>query len=258
MSSLVLRILSSLVMVPLVLGAIFGGYPFFDLLLLVVGAMWCWEWATMVDNKNPALYAIVYTIAMMFSISSLATIMMGLWIAVVAVCGLFVAYKARKEQYPLLLVLGTLYISVGMHSLSWVYEIGNELVTLWLILAVWSVDVGGYVFGSWIKGPKLAPRISPKKTWSGLIGGVLLATVVCGLFMHWFVPKDIWYVFTGLAAILAIVAQIGDLCESAIKRYLGIKDSSNLIPGHGGIFDRIDGLVFAAPFFCVFSMLIPL
>ena len=141
----------------------------------------------------------------------------------------------------------------------WVYDAVGAVMTLWLIFAVWSVDVGGYVFGSMIGGPKLAPKISPKKTWAGLIGGVFLAAVVCGGFVYLMdANKNIVLLFTAVAAVLAVIAQIGDLCESAIKRYLGIKDSSNLIPGHGGIFDRIDGLVFAAPFFylfCVFMVL---
>lgn len=256
MSSLMLRILSSLVMVPLVLGAIYMGDPFLNLLMLVVGSMWCWEWTTMIENKNPALYAVIYAVAMIYSLLLPLSL---LWLIIVVACAAFMAYKVRKEKHPLLLLLGVLYISVGMGALMWIYDAVGAVMTLWLIFAVWSVDVGGYVFGSMIGGPKLAPKISPKKTWAGLIGGVLLAATVCGGFVYLMgVNTNIFILFTAVAASLAVIAQIGDLCESAIKRYLGIKDSSNLIPGHGGIFDRIDGLVFAAPFFylfCVFMVL---
>ena len=256
MSSLMLRILSSLVMVPLVLGAIYMGDPFLNLLMLVVGSMWCWEWTTMIENKNPALYAVIYAVAMIYSLLLPLSL---LWLIIVVACAAFMAYKVRKEKHPLLLLLGVLYISVGMGALMWIYDVVGAVMTLWLIFAVWSVDVGGYVFGSMIGGPKLAPKISPKKTWAGLIGGVLLAATVCGGFVYLMgVNTNIFILFTAVAASLAVIAQIGDLCESAIKRYLGIKDSSNLIPGHGGIFDRIDGLVFAAPFFylfCVFMVL---
>lgn len=256
MSSLMLRILSSLVMVPLVLGAIYMGDPFLNLLMLVVGSMWCWEWTTMIENRNPALYAVIYAVAMIYSLLLPLSL---LWLIIVVACAAFMAYKVRKEKHPLLLLLGVLYISVGMGALMWIYDAVGAVMTLWLIFAVWSVDVGGYVFGSMIGGPKLAPKISPKKTWAGLIGGVLLAATVCGGFVYLMgVNTNIFILFTAVAASLAVIAQIGDLCESAIKRYLGIKDSSNLIPGHGGIFDRIDGLVFAAPFFylfCVFMVL---
>ncbi|MBQ8436141.1 MAG: phosphatidate cytidylyltransferase [Alphaproteobacteria bacterium] len=253
MSSLMLRILSSLVMVPLVLVAIYMGDPFLNLLMLVVGSMCCWEWTTMVENKNPALYAVIYAVAM---VHSLLLPLSLLWVIIVVACAIVMAYKARKEKHPLLLLLGVVYIPLGMGTLMWVYDAVGAIMTLWLILAVWSVDIGGYMFGSLIGGPKLAPKISPKKTWAGLIGGVLLASIVCGGFVYLMgANKNILILFTSVAAALAVIAQIGDLCESAIKRYLGIKDSSNLIPGHGGIFDRIDGLVFATPFFYIFCIL---
>ena len=136
-------------------------------------------------------------------------------------------------------------------------------MTLWFIFMVWGVDIGGYIIGSALKGPKLAPHISPNKTWSGLIGGVILAVSVSFIYMyatkHIFdlpMPLNEQLRFAQLGAFIAVVAQIGDLIESAIKRYLGVKDSSNLIPGHGGIFDRIDGLIFAAPIvYCYFSLI---
>ena len=133
-------------------------------------------------------------------------------------------------------------------------------MTLWFLFMIWSVDIGGYIIGSSLKGPKLAPSISPNKTWSGLIGGVVLACSVSFLYMLAMqkifdlpMPMTEQLKFIQLGVFIAVVAQIGDLIESAIKRYLGIKDSSNLIPGHGGIFDRIDGLIFAAPIvYCYF------
>ena len=207
----------------------------------------------MVDNKNPALYATIYTVAM---VHSLLLPLSLLWVIIVVACALVMACKVRHEKHPLLLLLGVLYISVGMGALMWVYDAVGAVMTLWLILAIWSVDIGGYVFGSMIGGPKLAPKISPKKTWAGLFGGMLLAAAVCGGYVYLMgAGENILIMFTALAAVLAVIAQIGDLCESAIKRYLGIKDSSNLIPGHGGIFDRIDGLVFATPFFYMFCLL---
>ena len=109
-------------------------------------------------------------------------------------------------------------------------------------------DIGGYVFGCSLKGPKLAPKISPNKTWAGLLGGIFLAVVISYGICWYFDAGAVVNAYITMAAALAVIAQIGDLIESAIKRHLGLKDSSNIIPGHGGIFDRVDGLIFAAPF----------
>jgi phosphatidate cytidylyltransferase len=116
---------------------------------------------------------------------------------------------------------------------------------LWLLFVVWAVDVGGYLVGCSVKGPKLAPKISPNKTWSGLFGGMGLAALIGwggAYYFGW--ENSSFYVY--LAAVLAVVEQIGDLIESAIKRVAGVKDSSDIIPGHGGVFDRVDGLIFTA------------
>ena len=253
-SALGLRVISSLVMVPLVVAAVYFGEPYWFLLLLLVGAMLCWEWATMIKSTNPALYATAYTVCMMASVFFPLSL---LWFVVILSVGILVAYKARKEAHPRLSVLGVPYIATGIGSMAWIYQMTGWAGVMWLLLAVWSVDVGGYVVGTTVKGPKLAPKISPNKTWSGLVGGVVLAGVVCGVFCYFLgLRETMLTVLTAGAMGLAVVAQVGDLCESAIKRRLGLKDSSNLIPGHGGIFDRIDGLLLAAPVMYVVVILL--
>ena len=155
--------------------------------------------------------------------------------------------KSGDENRRNLLVLGVPYISIGVGSVIWLYELVGFLVTFWFLLVVWAVDIGGFVVGCNLKGPKLAPKISPNKTWSGLIGGVLFSVVTSIIFCY-FIGASQHNLFYGvLAAMIAVVAQIGDLVESHIKRSLNLKDSSDLIPGHGGVFDRVDGLIFAAP-----------
>lgn len=129
----------------------------------------------------------------------------------------------------------------------------NESLTLlvYLLAVVWATDIGAYFAGRSIGGPKLAPRISPKKTWAGLFGGMLSAVAVGGILSVFFTfPANIVSAAL-LSAALAVVAQAGDLFESWMKRVAGIKDSSNLIPGHGGILDRVDGLTFSAPMLVV-------
>jgi phosphatidate cytidylyltransferase len=117
---------------------------------------------------------------------------------------------------------------------------------LWLLLTVVVTDTGAFFAGRLIGGPRLAPRISPKKTWAGL-GGAVVASFALGLVFASFDPSAPPAATLALAgASLAVIAQTGDLAESWVKRHFGVKDSSGLIPGHGGILDRVDGLVAAA------------
>ncbi len=161
----------------------------------------------------------------------------------------FVGYKAKGENKRFLLVLGVPYISLGLASLMWLYQEGGLYFLLWLLFVVWGMDTGGYLVGSKLKGPKLMPKISPNKTWSGLIGG-LLFSVLGGSLVIWYAGnfEEVYIIMAVWALIFGFISQVGDLVESAIKRNVGVKDSSALIPGHGGVFDRIDALIFVAPF----------
>ena len=137
---------------------------------------------------------------------------------------------------------GFAYALAAALALLWIRDRADNglALLLWLFALVWMVDIGGYFAGRAIGGPKLAPAISPNKTWAGLYGGVAAATLVGGS----------WALFTGLPTILlliaplfAVVAQGGDLFESWMKRRAGLKDSGDMLPGHGGVFDRLDGLL---------------
>ena len=270
LTSLQKRVLTSLVMIPIAIGALRSGHPYVDILIFIVGSMLSWEWANMVPNKRQSTYAVSYIFALGCSliVFDRTALFFALLLATV-----FVFFKTKDEEHRYLLTLGVPYISIGVGALYWMYflfdafgsipgEKGSFVMTLWFILMVWGVDIGGYVVGSSLKGPKLAPKISPNKTWSGLIGGVILAVAVSIIYMHAVkniyeisLPTSEQFKFAQLGALVAVVAQIGDLVESSIKRYLGVKDSSSLIPGHGGVFDRIDGLIFAAPIiYCYFSL----
>jgi phosphatidate cytidylyltransferase len=116
---------------------------------------------------------------------------------------------------------------------------------LWLFLVVAAADVGGYFAGRLIGGPKLWPRVSPKKTWAGSLGGIALAVAMGAMFSAVVSGTDPGEVCM-LSAAVALVSQAGDLAESALKRHFGVKDSGRLLPGHGGALDRFDGLVAAA------------
>ncbi|MDH5488835.1 MAG: phosphatidate cytidylyltransferase [Rhodospirillaceae bacterium] len=149
------------------------------------------------------------------------------------------------------LVLGGVYISAAIFAIWWLRE-GNEsglFYFVWLLVVVWATDIGGYIFGMTIGGPKLAPSISPNKTWSGFIGGILLAAIggysVVMYFSDQAQISNLALVIS-LGVGMSVVSQLGDLFESKIKRRFGVKDSGNVIPGHGGLFDRIDGLMAAS------------
>ncbi len=242
--SLIKRVVSTVVLAPVVLGAIVDGWNTLALLAVIVSALLSWEWASMVPNKKNAVYTVAYLSA---SVCAIFYANVGYSLAIMGGTMLFVWYKAKDEEHRRLLTCGVPYIVLGMGSLVWLYVLFGEVITLWFVLAVWSVDIGGYVVGSTLKGPKLAPSISPNKTWSGLLGGMLFAMLTSAATAYFF-NRGAYAEFMVLGAVLAVVSQCGDLLESKVKRYLNVKDSSNLIPGHGGIFDRVDGLIFSAPF----------
>jgi phosphatidate cytidylyltransferase len=124
-----------------------------------------------------------------------------------------------------------------------------------VLFVVWATDIGGYFAGRSFGGPKLWPRVSPNKTWAGAIGGFLLSLVVAAIFVALGRGKAV--PLLSLAAVLSIAGQLGDLLESAVKRRFGVKDSSNIIPGHGGLMDRLDSLVAALVVAAIFGLLRP-
>lgn len=145
------------------------------------------------------------------------------------------------------MVFGFLYCLLPAASLLWIrqqaeYEgIGSGFdLLIWVFLVVWSTDIGAYFAGRGIGGPKLAPSISPNKTIAGLVGGVISAVVLAGL---WATIAELPSILLWLAVPFAVAAQLGDLFESGLKRRAGVKDSGTWLPGHGGLLDRLDGLV---------------
>jgi phosphatidate cytidylyltransferase len=141
-------------------------------------------------------------------------------------------------------VAGFLYAGLAALALLWVRERADNAdglrLLLWVFIVVWSVDIGAYFSGRAIGGPKLAPSISPGKTWAGFYGGVAAATVLGGA---WVLTTGLDVVLLLLAPLFAAAAQGGDLFESWMKRRAGVKDSGRWLPGHGGVFDRVDGLL---------------
>lgn len=144
------------------------------------------------------------------------------------------------------LTLAMLYIGTGFHY--FISARADGLTTLlFAMLIVWLTDSGAYMIGKQIGKHKLAPRISPNKTWEGSIGGTVTATIILAVYL-WFFPVGYsWVVMVGLTLILSIIGQFGDLIESALKRFYGVKDSGKILPGHGGILDRFDSMLLVMP-----------
>lgn len=151
------------------------------------------------------------------------------------------------QRRPILLLSGAAYIALvtlSLLSLRHQPETGLQAV-LWLLATVWATDIFAYVAGRSLGGPKLAPQLSPKKTWSGALGG-LAAAMIVGACTAWFWTGGSVIGVAMAGGLLSVVSQVGDLAESAVKRIAGVKDSGQLIPGHGGLLDRVDALMAAA------------
>jgi phosphatidate cytidylyltransferase len=161
--------------------------------------------------------------------------------------GVLTGLKRRTDD--VILTLGLAYITLPIIAVMWLsgrVDHGTMLL-FWVLGIVWATDIGAYLAGNLLGGPKLAPSVSPSKTWSGLLGGLVAAVglmvAVGGL---GFAPMNLRFIM--LTALVSLVAQGGDLLESMLKRRFEVKDSGTLIPGHGGVLDRMDSLLTAIPF----------
>jgi phosphatidate cytidylyltransferase len=237
------RILSSLVLAPVALAAVWLGSWAFAGLAAVAGVLMSWEWTRLCLGRFGAGGGVLAVMAAAVAGTAGAEPVWAL--ALIVVAGIVApAVQSVAGRSPWWMVAGAFYIGVPTLSLVWIRSLGLETL-LWLLLVVWATDIGAYAAGRAIGGPKLMPRVSPKKTWAGLLGGLSAAALVGAVAARWS-----GFGVPGLAmvsAALAIVAQAGDLAESGVKRYFGVKDSSGIIPGHGGVLDRVDGLLAVAP-----------
>ncbi|MGI9434476.1 MAG: phosphatidate cytidylyltransferase [Geminicoccaceae bacterium] len=247
------RILSAAVMLPVVLLCVVYDVWSFALLAAVMAILLAKEWRHLVGARSGQTAGDLAGMAaggaalLVLIMATMGWAELGLLVAFF--CAFSSAIIAQLGNgAPFWTSIGVLYLSLPMLALVWlraIPDVGLQ-VMLWLLMVVWATDIMAYFVGRGLGGPRLAPSISPGKTWSGLCGGMAGAAVAGALVALATGPFRI-LPSLGLAAGLAVVAQMGDLAESALKRRAGVKDSSDLIPGHGGVLDRVDGLLFAAP-----------
>ncbi len=245
--NLKLRIVSGAVLAAVAFGLAYAGPEPFAILVLVVALFVSWEWGRMVRGVGNDLAYLIHAIAVAAAI--------GLAVAGYAALGAAVLMTGAIILIPLvfgrgarLSALGVLYVGLPAISLLWLRssEPYGFAAVLLVFAIVWCSDIGAYAAGRLIGGPKLWPRVSPNKTWAGLIGALTAGTAAAALLAHLMVTEasPLRLALTGLG--LSAVAQMGDLGESALKRLFGRKDASDLIPGHGGFMDRMDSIVAVA------------
>jgi phosphatidate cytidylyltransferase len=255
-SNLGLRIASAVVLVPAALAAAWFGGAFWLVAVAAGVALLALEWGGMSAPVAPNRVATAVTAAVLVAIfleylsgGRVGDYWAWLALAVGAVAAALVARGVAER--PADAAFGVIYIGPAAICLIWLRDAHHLRSTqghwwmMTLFAATWAADIGAFAVGSALKGPKLWPRFSPNKTWSGFIGGLVAASAASTLMavLSVFELNVVAAALIGLAVGLATMA--GDLWESAIKRRFGVKDSGDLIPGHGGLLDRVDGLMFA-------------
>lgn len=251
---LLVRAAVGLGLMALALAAIVLGGWIFWLVVAAMAMVMIAEWADLAAASARDKRGAMLTLVVPLSVMSPAAWGPG-WFAlgVVGAAAVFVAAVFK----PRVLGFGMLYVGLPVLALLVIRE-NREfglIYTLWTLALVWMCDIGAYFAGRKIGGPKLAPTVSPNKTWAGLIGGVALASLF-GAIMHW--QYGLAMRLTLATPFLALIAQGGDLFESWLKRRAGTKDSGTLFPGHGGVLDRLDGLVPVAPVAAFLIVIVPL
>ncbi|MFA5899101.1 MAG: phosphatidate cytidylyltransferase [Hyphomicrobium sp.] len=245
-SNLKLRLISGSVLAAIAFALVYAGPLPFAVLVLLCGLVMSWEWGRLVRAASFDLgffiHALAVTLAVVLAGAGYAALALAtLVIAAITLIPLYVGRGARLSA------LGVFYVGLPAVSLLWMRsdEPFGFTAVLFIFAVVWSSDTAAYAAGRGIGGPKLMPRVSPNKTWAGLIGALTAGAIVGAVFAGLEPGAGaLRLVLVGVG--LALVAQAGDLAESALKRLFNLKDASDLIPGHGGFMDRMDGLVAAA------------
>ncbi|MCO6451301.1 MAG: phosphatidate cytidylyltransferase [Caldilineales bacterium] len=249
------RVISAAIMAPIVLvGAWLGGW-WFTALIAVIASLATWEVYGLLarTNRKPMTYVGLAAVALIIVEGNLPAdpqrlqILLVVFVLACLTLGLF--WRSDFPASDLTLTIGAaIYVGMTLRFVPLLRNMPDGLGWIALTaLVVWITDSGAYFIGRRFGKHKFAPRISPKKTWEGFIGGLLVGTLSAVLLALWLAPGLAWYYSLAVGLVVGLVGPLGDLSESLFKRQVSIKDSSNLIPGHGGVFDRIDSFFFVAP-----------
>jgi phosphatidate cytidylyltransferase len=246
------RTVSALLLAPPVLFIVHLGGPWFALMTAAGGVVLSWEWARLCRGSGrvgsgrvgSGRGGIVAAAVVVLSIAAAAIGRLDLALLVVTVGGAAVFVVERGDIWS---SAGVFYVGLPAAAFVWLRgdpEAGR-LIVFWLLASVWAYDVGAFGFGRLIGGPRLAPAISPNKTWAGCIGGSVCAAIAGTVTLATLGGVAVGWAAPVVSGALGVAAQAGDLFESGVKRRFNVKDASGLIPGHGGLLDRVDGLIAA-------------
>jgi phosphatidate cytidylyltransferase len=243
-----IRTLSSAIFIPVVLLAVWLGDAWFQLLVALLAVMMAHEWTNIVHDRSSAQFALHAAAALCGAFLPLSH-SWGSTLAVIAVISVMSLMLAliQSRMLTIWVLSGVAY--VGLPAMAFVIlreqSQSGMLIIMWLFVVVWAADICAYFAGRLIGGPRLAPVISPRKTWAGLLGAIA-GGIAAGIAVAYVMGLASLISLGLLGGVLAVIEQLGDLFESALKRHYGMKDSGRLIPGHGGVLDRVDGLVAAS------------
>ena len=240
------RLASGLAMGVVVAVCTISGSVPFAVLVVVVTVLLSWEWGRLVHGRDADIVIAVHVGAVAVAAVLAAVGFVGLGLLALPI-GSILAMLLSLGRNSLFSAFGVFYAGLPAIALIWLRSdpVLGLLAVVFVIVVVIASDTAGFLAGRLMGGAKLWPRISPNKTWAGFVGALVASSIVGALF--WFaIPEGSPARLAAAGAMLSLVAQAGDLAESAIKRRFGVKDTSALIPGHGGVMDRVDGLVAAA------------
>ena len=244
------RIASAVVLAAAAVGAVvYGGVPFV-LFWLAAALAILWEWQRLIGGPQAMARLLVGGAALTLAAAFAAELGGDVGLLVIAVGAGVVAWLAgeglRWQAAAGVVYAGAMLVAVLALRVGYPYGL---LSIAWLFAVVWGTDVMAYFGGRLIGGPKFWPRVSPSKTWSGTLSGVVSGALLGLALAKYASPTPVsWLPVLALGLVTAMVSQAGDFLESALKRRYGVKDSSNLIPGHGGVMDRLDGFITASAF----------
>jgi len=240
------RVISGLAMGAVAALFTFSGVTAFSVLVVIVALLLSWEWGRLVHGQEADVVIAVHVGSAGAAAVLAAFGYVGLGLLALPI-GAILAMLLSLGRNSLFSALGVFYAGLPAVALIWLRSDASlgMLAIIFVIVIVIASDTAGFLFGRVLGGPRLWPRLSPNKTWAGMIGALVASSIIGALF--WFaVPGASAVRLAAAGVVLSLAAQGGDLAESAIKRRFGAKDSGSLIPGHGGIMDRVDGLVAAA------------
>jgi phosphatidate cytidylyltransferase len=256
MSDLKPRLIAGAVMAAVALALAYAGPKPFALLVIAVALIMCWEWGRVVRGEEFGLAFVVHAGTIIVAGVLAAVGLPALGGVAVAIGGIILLVMPLGPRQAMS-AAGVAYVGFPTVAMLWFRaDVPLGFVAILFIFAiVWGSDIGAFVAGRTIGGPKLWPRVSPNKTWAGFLGA-LAAGLVSGLIFAQVVSGASSLVLGTNGVLLAFVAQMGDLAESALKRQFGIKDSSAIIPGHGGVMDRADSTVAVSVAVSILALLV--